>query len=152
MQQATALNLDPLRRHPPRAVLVFPVLCGRMLWVCHPVRGWEVPGGKLEPGETPEAAARREVWEETGATLRDLSWIAEYWVPDTASYKWVYVGIVDDWHARPPDSEILDVACRPGLPPPERLQTASGVSFVLKDEVYRTVYPILQRILQSHDG
>lgn len=30
---------------------------------------WGVPAGKLEPGETPEAAARRELFEETGIRL-----------------------------------------------------------------------------------
>lgn len=29
---------------------------------------WEIPGGHREPGESIEAAARRELWEETGAT------------------------------------------------------------------------------------
>ena len=29
---------------------------------------WEVPAGRLDPGETPEACARRELLEETGAT------------------------------------------------------------------------------------
>lgn len=30
---------------------------------------WSVIGGKVEPGESPEQAVRREVWEETGLTI-----------------------------------------------------------------------------------
>jgi A/G-specific adenine glycosylase len=33
---------------------------------------WEFPGGKIDPGERPEAAARRELREETGFEARDL--------------------------------------------------------------------------------
>jgi ADP-ribose pyrophosphatase len=33
---------------------------------------WEIPGGKVDPGEGMEAAARRECLEETGVSSRDL--------------------------------------------------------------------------------
>ncbi len=39
--------------------------------------GWEIPAGRIEPGETPEAAAAREALEETGwepGPLRPLFW------------------------------------------------------------------------------
>ncbi|MFG1941387.1 NUDIX hydrolase [Nonomuraea sp. NPDC048826] len=37
--------------------------------VDRPGRGWEVPGGHLDPGETPAEAAARELVEETGFRL-----------------------------------------------------------------------------------
>lgn len=59
-------------------VLIFPNYNHRLLMVHHQTRGWELPGGKVEKGEHPMAAAVREVYEESGAVLKGLQWIGQY--------------------------------------------------------------------------
>ncbi|MEM1380541.1 MAG: NUDIX hydrolase [Pseudomonadota bacterium] len=64
-----------------------------------PLRGhWSIPGGKVERGETLEAALRRELLEETGCTVEVL-------------------GLIDVFEALPetPDAPhfvMIDYACR----------------------------------------
>ena len=47
-------------------------------FVEHPQRGWEIPGGHLEPGETPEMALIREL-KETGLDGTIMSWNTDYY-------------------------------------------------------------------------
>lgn len=43
---------------------------------------WGTPGGGMEPGESPEEGARREVVEETGLQLPDLELVGAFGGPD----------------------------------------------------------------------
>jgi 8-oxo-dGTP pyrophosphatase MutT (NUDIX family) len=51
---------------------------------------WELPGGKLELGETPEATARRETAEELGLTIEDVH-IIDSWVYRVSARRHVFI-------------------------------------------------------------
>ena len=61
---------------PLELVVTVHVLCfkaDRILMVLHQDRGWDVPGGHVEPGETLEAALVRETYEESGASICNIT-------------------------------------------------------------------------------
>ena len=64
-------------------VVVFSRYQGRLLLSRHKGRDtWETQGGHIEPGETPEQAARRELWEESGAKAFTLEPVCGYRATD----------------------------------------------------------------------
>ena len=79
---------------------------GSVLFVEHPDRGWEIPGGHLEQGETAEEALMRELKEETGLSGQLNSWNYDYY-PNG----WVGHVIVDEGPQRSWSVKDKNVQC-----------------------------------------
>lgn len=77
-------------RAPLRAFagLVFPWEGDKVLIADIEGRGWCIPSGRVEAGETSQDAVRREALEEAGAELRDLQYIGCYEISERREVRW----------------------------------------------------------------
>ena len=92
---------------------------GKWIFVRHRLRNtWEICGGHIEPGETPEEAASREVMEETGAIEFELSCIATYSVGKGGhkGYGRLFLADVKKTGDIPDSSEIAEAIILEALP------------------------------------
>ena len=98
---------------------------------------WEIPGGHREPGENIDAAARRELYEETGAEVFTLSRVCVYSVSDGAQtdYGMLYFAEID-MLGELPESEISERRLFELLPGE-------------KDLTYPAIQPLLFRRVQN---
>lgn len=80
---------------------------------------WEIPGGHLEPGESAAAAARRELFEETGATDFDLIPLGPYYVERNldSAYGMLYLAHIHNLSDLPA-MEIAEIMYSNTLPQP----------------------------------
>ncbi|HET8647509.1 MAG TPA: NUDIX domain-containing protein [Vicinamibacteria bacterium] len=92
---------------------------GRVLLARHREGGtWLLPGGAVEPGETPADAALRETWEETGLLVRltrlvgvfgGADFVVEYGNGDRTSYVMtVFEARAVSGHLRADGTELLE--------------------------------------------
>lgn len=67
-------------------VVIFSEFQGKLLLSRHRARTtWETQGGHIEPGETPLEAAKRELYEESGAADFDITPLCDYRAGDQQS-------------------------------------------------------------------
>ena len=122
----------------PDHVLVVPVYQEKLLLTCHRERGWELPGGKIEPGEKAEEAAIREIWEETGAKITEPRQIGEYTVHETGCpsfTKAIFIAKVISLGERPEGFETTDAAIFPICINPNK----PWFSPYMKDIVFKSI-------------
>jgi 8-oxo-dGTP diphosphatase len=114
---------------------------GQFLMVRHARRGWELPGGRIETGESASAAAEREFLEETGRHVRGLRE-----VPALEGYAArVFVGVVGATAvAQPADPAIRETRWV------AHLDEVEPLSF--PDDPYDRIGQSLARPLRRRDG
>ena len=97
---------------------IFAVYEGRWLFSRHRERTtWEMQGGRIEPGETPLEAARRELYEESGALQFDIVPLCDNWTAQSTGQ--VFFAQVHALGDMPAGSEMAEVALFDALPAPD---------------------------------
>lgn len=97
----------------------------------HRTRGIEFPGGKVEKGETIEEAVVREVYEETGVIVSQVSQFAEYVVHSEVAFcKAVFTGQVKEIETNPKLHETEGAVWLTDT----ELNHFDNLSFYMKDE------------------
>ncbi len=107
-----------------------------VLLVRHRVRGWVPPGGKVEPGESPRAAAMRELFEETGVRAELM---AEPAAVAVRSYR-------ADWSA----TLGLSYAAVVGREVPLGGEPGQPVAWFGLDETWESVFPEDRDRIRAH--
>lgn len=95
-----------------RFVVIFARMGGKWIYARAKTREvWETAGGHIEAGETPLEAAKRELWEETGAVEYEIRPLFDYCVhvPGEFAFGQVYLADVEKLGDLPTEFEMAEV-------------------------------------------
>ncbi len=121
---------------PMQAVLLFAFFGDRVVLCDIEGRGWSVPSGHIQQGETPEQAIRREAQEEAGILLNRVQPLGVYTLEEPDGSRWyapVFIGEVAHFITIPDSSESHGIL----LIPPEDVQEVYHLWDPLIAEVFR---------------
>ncbi|WP_164716239.1 NUDIX domain-containing protein [Paenibacillus whitsoniae] len=123
-------------------VLIFPFYQGKWVLVNHHSRGWELPGGMREEGETLIQTVHREMYEEAGGRLDGIEGIGQYLIFEREQLvfvKTIYISTVSVLEGLPGGFETNDVRLLAALPMPSEIRDDPAYSPYMKDDVYAIV-------------
>lgn len=118
---------------------------GKWLLTNHSKRGWEFPGGKVEERESAVEAAKREVYEETGARLEAVHYLGQYEVTcrQETIYKNIYFARVKELLQK---DDYLETAGPVLLEEfPAAVAEDDRFSFIMQDQVLPLVLAEIKR-------
>lgn len=100
---------------------------------------WETQGGHIEPGETPLEAAKRELWEESGAVEYTIEPLCDYWATDDIGWSTgaVYRAEITGLGPIPAGSEMAEVQLFDTLPEVFTYTYISTVLFAHEKELQK---------------
>jgi 8-oxo-dGTP diphosphatase len=104
---------------------------------------WETAGGHIELGETPLDAAKRELFEETGAVTFDIKPLFDYWASDDTSEANGMVFYAEIYELNDlPESEMERVKCFETLPPNLTYRDITPLLFQYLEDNFKQIFSV----------